>query len=182
MVVTKGLNMLLNEIVVRNIKKPGRYTDDQTKGLHLWVKSNGKKYWIHRYTLAGKRYGLSLGAYPEISIKQAREKALDARYAVVKGINPIAERKQSRNPKETAPVVQFSDFALTHVEAMRPKWRNTKHGDQWVSTLQRYAFPVIGNLSLDQIDTPHILTILQPIWLTKPETASRLRGRIELRT
>lgn len=171
--------MLLTEIVVKHLTKPGRYTDDQTKGLHLWVKSNGKRYWIQRYTLAGKRYGLSLGAYPEFSLKQAREKALEARNAVIKGINPVTERKQSRKPKEAASIVRFSDFALAHIEAMRPKWRNTKHGDQWISTVRRYALPVIGDLPLDQIDTPHILSILQPIWLTKPETASRLRGRIE---
>lgn len=177
--VTKGLNMLLNEMVVKNLTIPGRYTDNQTKGLHLWVKSNRKKYWILRYTLTGKRYGLSLGAYPEFSLKQARERALEARNSIIKGGNPVAERKQARVQRETATAVRFSEFALTHIEAMRPKWRNTKHGDQWVSTLRRYAFPIIGDLSLDQIDTPHILSILQPIWLTKPETASRLRGRIE---
>ena len=171
--------MLLTEIVVKHLTKPGRYTDDQTKGLHLWVKFNGKRYWIQRYTLAGKRYGLSLGAYPAVSLKQAREKALEARNAIIKGINPVAERKQSRKPKEETANVRFSDFALTHIEAMRPKWRNTKHGDQWISTVRRYALPVIGDLPLDQIDTQHILSILQPIWLTKPETASRLRGRIE---
>lgn len=171
--------MHLTKFVVRHLTKPGRYTDDQTKGLHLWVKSNGRRYWIQRYTLAGKRYGLSLGAYPEFSLKQARAKALEARNAVIKGINPVTERKQSRKPREAASIVRFSDFALSHIEAMRPAWRNTKHGDQWISTVRRYALPVIGDLPLDQIDTPHILSILQPIWLTKPETASRLRGRIE---
>lgn len=170
--------MFITEYVIRKLTSPGRYTDDQTKGLHLWVKLEGKRYWIYRYTFGGKRHGLSLGAYPEVPLRQAREKALEARNALVKGINPIEKRKHLKMAKEAAPVVRFGDFALAHIEAMRPKWRNAKHGDQWVNTIRTYALPVIGNLSLEEIDTPHILSILQPIWLTKPETASRLRGRI----
>ena len=171
--------MLLTDYVIRNLTKPGRYTDGKTAGLHLWVKTNGKRYWIFRYTLSGKRHGLGLGAYGEVSLRQAREKAIEARSAILKGIDLIAERKQSNAPKEVAPVILFSDFALAHIETMRPKWRNTKHGDQWISTIKTYAFPVIGHLPMAEIDTEHILNILQPIWLTKPETASRLRGRIE---
>lgn len=171
--------MLLTDFVLRNLSKPGRYTDDQTKGLHLWVKANGKRYWIYRYTLDGKRHGLGMGAYPEVGLRQARERALEARNSIIKGIDPLAERKQSSVPQEAAPVILFRDFACEYIQAMRPRWRNTKHGDQWVSTVRTYAFPVVGDMPLDQIDTPHILGILQPIWLTKPETASRLRGRIE---
>jgi integrase len=171
--------MLLTEIVIKNLTRPGRYTDDQTKGLHLWVKSNGKRYWIARYTLQGNRHGMSLGAYPEVSLRQARERAIEARNVVNKGHNPMDERKQSRKKTEAPPVVLFRDFALAHIETMRPKWRNAKHADQWVSTVSTYALPIIGQLPLDQIDTHHILSILQPIWLKKPETASRLRGRIE---
>ena len=170
--------MLLTEIVVKNLTKPGRYTDDQTKGLHLWVKPDGKRYWIFRFTLDGKRHGQGLGAYPEVGLKRAREAAVEARNSLNKGVNPIQPKKRSE-PKESASVPIFRDFALDYVERMRPKWRNAKHGDQWVSTLTTYAFPVIGDLPLDQIDTPHILSILLPIWHTKAETASRLRGRIE---
>jgi integrase len=171
--------MLLTDYVIRNLTKPGRYTDHKTAGLHLWVKTNGKRYWIFRYTLSGKRHGLGLGAYGEVSLRQAREKALEARNAILKRIDPIAERKQSKAQKEVAPVMVFSDYALTHIETMRPKWRNTKHGDQWISTIRTYAFPFIGHMPMAEIDTEHILNILQPIWLEKPETASRLRGRIE---
>jgi len=171
--------MLLTDYVVRNLTKPGRYTDDKNAGLHLWVKTNGKRYWIYRYTLAGKRHGLSLGAYGEVSLRQAREKSLEARNVILKGNDPIAARKQSKAPRDAVPVVLFSDFALAHIETMRPKWRNNKHGDQWISTIKAYALPVIGHLPMTEIDTEHILKILQPIWLTKPETASRLRGRIE---
>jgi integrase len=171
--------MKLTDIVVKNLIKPGRYTDDQTKGLHLWVKDLAKKYWILRYTHEGTRYGLSLGVYPEVSLRLAREKALHARNELIKGVNPIVERVLSKKPKQANPVVLFSDFALDYIETMRPKWRNAKHGDQWVNTVTTFANPVIGQLPVAEIDTQHILAILQPIWLTKPETASRLRGRLQ---
>lgn len=171
--------MLLTDIVLKNLTKPGRYTDHQTKGLHLWVKSLGKRYWIVRYTAQGKRYGLSLGAYPEVSLRQAREKAIEVRNTIIKGINPVEERKSAKKAPKPAPAVLFKAFALEHIESMRHQWRNAKHADQWVSTIKTYAFPVIGELPLDQIDTPHILSILQPIWKEKAETATRLRGRIE---
>lgn len=172
--------MLLNDIVVKNQSKPGRFTDDQTKGLHLWVKTNGRKYWIWRFTAAGKRYGMSLGSYPEVTLRQAREQAVEARNSLNKGLNPLRLRKDAkmeiRAPREA---IRFNSFALDHIESMRPKWRNEKHADQWVSTLKTYAFPLIGDLPIDEIDTTHILKVLQPIWLLIPETASRLRGRIE---
>jgi integrase len=171
--------MKLTDIVVKNLIKPGRYTDDQTKGLHLWVKDLDKKYWILRYTHEGRRYGLSLGVYPEASLRLAREKALQARNELIKGVNPIVERVLSKKPKQADPVVLFSDFALDYIETMKPRWRNAKHGDQWVNTVITYANPVIGQLPVAEIDTQHILAILQPIWLTKPETASRLRGRLQ---
>jgi integrase len=143
------------------------------------VKDLDKKYWILRYTHEGRRYGLSLGVYPEVSLRLAREKALQARNELIKGVNPIVERVLSKKPKQADPVVLFSDFALDYIETMKPRWRNAKHGDQWVNTVITYANPVIGQLPVAEIDTQHILAILQPIWLTKPETASRLRGRLQ---
>lgn len=171
--------MLLTDIVVKSLSKPGRYTDHQTRGLHLWIKPNGKKYWIERFTLEGKRFGMSVGGYPEVSLRQARERAIEARNAVNKGINPIKERQAKRRPIKLKEITLFREFSMNYIEVMRPKWRNEKHANQWVSTVKTYAFPVIGDLPLDEIDTPHILQILQPIWHTKPETASRLRGRLE---
>jgi integrase len=122
---------------------------------------------------------MSLGAYPEIRLQQARDRAVDARNTLNKGINPLEIRKAEKVTKTGSQVPIFKNFALEYIEVMRPKWRNPKHAEQWVNTIKSYAFPVIGELSLDQIDTPDILEILQPIWLTKPETASRLRGRLE---
>jgi len=172
--------MLLTDFVVRNQNDPGRYTDDQTKGLHLWVRPDGKKYWIQRFTLKGRRYGMGLGAYPDVSLRQARQKAVEARDAINKGINPIEVRQREKATATPKQETRFDQFALDFIETMRPKWRSHKHAEQWVSTVSMYAFPVIGSMPLDEIDTPHILQILQPIWLTKPETASRLRGRLAM--
>jgi integrase len=171
--------MLITEISIKKIVTPGRYTDNQVKGLHLWVKTTGQRYWIFRFTHCGKRQGMSLGAYPEISIKQARERAIAARNKLNNDLNPIKEKKAAKASKTSETNPTFSCFALEYIETMRPKWRNAKHGDQWISTITAYAFPIIGQMQLHEIDTDQILKILNPIWLSKPETASRVRGRIE---
>ena len=171
--------MQMTDISLKRLNKVGRHTDDQTKGLHLWVKPSKQMYWIFRYTLNGKREGISFGAYPEIGLKAARQRAIEARHKINQGICPAMEKKTVKAPIKVPKTPKFADFALQYIETMRPKWRNQKHGDQWVSTIKTYAFPVLGDLPLDEIDTTHIQTVLMPIWLKIPETASRLRGRIE---
>ena len=177
--VTKGLDMYMTDFVVKNLTKAGRYTDDKTKGLHLWIKPTKQKYWIFRYTINGKRQGMGLGAYHEVGLRQAREKATEARNGVNKGISPIHEKKKAKSQQTISKSPLFESFALDYIQTMSPKWRNEKHAEQWVSTVRTYAFPVIGDLPIDEVDTSHILQILNRIWLTKSETASRLRGRIE---
>lgn len=172
--------MLLTDIVVRNLNKPGRHTDDQTKGLHLWVRRDGKKYWIQRFTFKGRRHNVSFGGYPEISLRLARQKAVETRDAINKGVNPVQERKRANALVVPQYGTRFDQFAFDYIESMRPKWRSQKHAEQWISTVATYACPVIGAMPVDAIDTHHILQILQPIWLTKPETASRLRGRLAM--
>jgi integrase len=171
--------MLLNEYVLKNLKEVGRHTDDQTKGLHLWIKANQRKYWIFRFTLESKRYNISLGGFPEIGLKLARERAVEVRNLLNKGRNPIKEKNESKalNLKVKSPT--FREFALDYIETMRPKWRNPKHAEQWVSTIERFAVPYIGQMRLDEIQTEQILSLLKPIWLNKSVTASRLRGRLE---
>lgn len=171
--------MQMTDISLKRLNKVGRHTDDQTKGLHLWVKPNLQSYWIFRYTIHGKREGVSLGAYPEISLKMARQRALEARLKVNQGICPAQAKKTALAPAKETKTPKFSDFALEYIETMRPKWRNQKHADQWVSTVRTYAFPILGEMRLDEIDTPDIQKVLMPIWLKIPESASRLRGRIE---
>jgi integrase len=163
----------------KNVITPGRYTDPSTKGLNLNVK-NGRKYWVFRYTLAGQRRDLTLGSYPDISLKEARNRAVACRAALNAGCEPNAYWKVSALPPAQADSgPTFREFALQCINAKSHEWRNQKHCEQWHRTLAAYADPVIGSLLLNQIDTEHILKILMPIWHTKTETASRLRGRIE---
>ena len=172
--------MLLTDIVIKNLSRAGRYTDDQTKGLHLWVNGTGKKYWIFRYTNQGKRLSLSFGAHGGAGgLRLARTKAIEARNLINNGSDPLQGKKTAKKADEPSATPTFEPFALKHIEAMRPKWRNQKHGDQWVATVANYAFPVIGAMPLDEIEIEHVLAILNPIWLTKSETAGRLRGRLE---
>lgn len=167
---------------VKNLKTPGRYTDALVKGLHIWVKTNNRKYWIFRFSHAGKQHNISLGCFPALGIADARLKAQLERDKLREGINPLKERKLAleakRAPQPNKPL--FKDFALAFVEAKRAEWTNQKHGDQWLYTLEEFAFPYIGNKPLDEIETEDILNILEPIWNTKTETAARLRGRLEL--
>jgi len=171
--------MQLTDIVVKKLSQPGRHTDDQTKGLHLWVKVTGQKYWIFRYTHQSKRLALSFGAYPDVGLRQARERAIEARNLINKGTDPTQEKKAAKEAEASSLAPRFKEFALAYIETMRPKWRNQKHGDQWVATVANYAFPVIGTMRLEKIETQHVLEILTPIWHTKSETAVRLRGRLE---
>lgn len=168
---------------VTNLKSPGRYTDALVKGLHIWVKPNLRKYWIFRFNHAGKQHNISLGAFPALGIADARLKAQSERERLESGINPAELRKLARIPNGNAvklTKIFFRDFALNFVESRRAEWTNQKHGDQWVYTLEEFAFPVIGDKTLDEIETEDILAILEPIWVTKTETAARLRGRLEL--
>jgi integrase len=170
--------------IVTNLKIPGRYTDALVKGLHIWVKSSQRKYWIFRFSYAGKQHNISLGSFPSLGIAEARLKAQLERDKLESGINPAEQRKSfnANKPKQESRLnkVTFKNFAHNFVESKRAEWTNQKHGDQWTYTLEEFAFPVIGNKPIDEIDTQDILDILEPIWTTKTETAARLRGRIEL--
>jgi integrase len=176
---TERHEMKLTNITIEEslLKKPGRHTDDSCKGLHLWVKNNYKSSWVLRYTLFGKRRNMGLGPYPEISLKEARQRAIQARNSINKGVDPIEAKKCAKTKQEA--IVRFDEFAFDYIERKSSEWRNAKHRDQWASTIKTYASPVIGDMDIKQIDTNHLLSILQPIWLNKPETASRLRGRLE---
>ena len=143
--------------------------------------SDQKKYWIYRYTFDQKRHDLSLGSFPEITLSDARVKAQKLRAKIINDINPALEKKARKEKVKSSPMptVTFKKFAAEYIERMSPKWQNTKHALQWYSTLETYAFPVIGSMALKAIKTSHIQEILNPIWNQKCETASRVRGRIE---
>jgi len=149
--------------------RAGRYTDG--RGLMLVVKKSGARSWVLRYQLSGRRRDMGLGPYPEVTLSAAREKALDARRQIVEGVDPLSA--------PTSRLISFREVAADLIASKSPGWRNAKHAAQWTSTLQTYADPILGSLDVNAIDTRHVLSVLRPLWTAKPETASRLRQRIE---
>ncbi|WP_159992665.1 site-specific integrase [Roseomonas sp. 18066] len=157
------------------------------RGLHLLVKANqvGAGSWVLRYTFAGKRKDMGLGAYPGVSLAEARETVEKAHQQIRRGEDPMAHRQASkqalieaaRQPAEK--LITFRDACLATVEAKRGGWSNPKHAAQWMATLEQHAFPVIGGRPVAEIDLAAVLQVLHPIWPKIPETASRLRQRIE---
>jgi integrase len=170
----------LTDLFIKNLNKTGRFTDKETKGLNLQVKTSFQKYWVFRYLFEGRRYDLGLGSYPEISLKEARKRAIEARNRINQGVNPKPNKITPKMEiKELKGAPLFREYALACHEQKRAEWSNSKHSTQWINTLKDYAFKVIGDLPVDKIETEHILQILEPIWTNKTETASRLRARIE---
>lgn len=149
---------------------PGRHGDG--RGLFLYVKPSGARSWVLRYQIHGRRRDLGLGAYPDVSLAMARERALEARRLISEGEDPIA-KKQQKKPKT------FKEAALELIESKRPGWRNAKHAAQWTSTLEAYAFPKLGQMQVAKVETADVIGALKPIWSEKPETANRVRQRIE---
>lgn len=165
---------------LKNLSQPIRYTIPDTKGLHLWVRGDLKKYWVFRFTFTSKRVDMCIGSFPEITLAEARIRAQKLRVKLINGINPAEEKKvKKERVKVPPPKITFKKFALNYIETMSPRWKNAKHSLQWGATLETYAFPVIGAMGLEDIKTPDIQAILNPIWNTKHETARRVMGRIE---
>lgn len=158
---------------VRAIKEPGTYGDGN--GLYLQVRNNSKS-WLFRFMRHGRPRAMGLGSVAEVSLAKARQKALEARSLLRNGVDPIQHRIAERRRAETP---TFKDAAATYIQTHRRTWRNKKHADQWANTLAAYAEPKLGNISVKDITTEDVLTVLQPIWNEKPETASRVRGRME---
>lgn len=172
---------IFTDLFIRSLHTPGRYTDAETRGLNLQVKSQNQKYWTFRYLYNKKRCDISLGAYPNISLKEARKRAIEHRHSLNNGINPKPQKCPENLTTSTQEpcIPTFKEYAITCHESKRLEWENKKHADQWINTLRDYAFDVIGDLPINTIDTKHILEILEPIWAVKTETASRLRSRLE---
>lgn len=171
---------------VENEKRPGIYGDGG--GLYLQVGPDGGKSWIFRYrrltpNAAGKftNREMGLGPFPTVSLAKARELATRHRLQRLDGKDPIEERRadRARAILEAARNKTFRQCAVEYIEDHASTWTNSKHAAQWTATLGRYVYPKIGEVSVQQIDTPEIRDILRAIWSTKPETANRVRGRIE---
>jgi integrase len=124
---------------------------------------------------------MGLGSFPEVSLALARQKARDARELVRQGINPIDAKDAARSAAVAARAASktFAECAEKYIEIKSPEWTNVKHLSQWRTTIETFANPVVGKLFVQDVDTPHVVAILEPIWKTKTETAVRLRGRLE---
>jgi integrase len=152
-------------------------------GLYLQVSASGSKTWIYRYRspLTQKLRDMGLGPVHSVGLPEVREKAAVQRTALINGLDPIQTRKEESQRKslEAAKSLSFRQCAAAYIESHKAGWRNAKHTEQWTNTLETYVGPLIGSLAVQDIDTPLVLKILEPIWAAKPVTASRLRGRIE---
>jgi hypothetical protein len=165
---------------------PGRYGDGA--GLYLLVRSDQLKFWIFRYTVRGRMRELGLGpaaGAAAISLADVRPKARALHNMVREGRDPLAERAAAKAAATAAAQEAqvrgktFRQVADLYVAAHEATWRNAKHRQQWGNTLASYAFPHFGELPVAGVDTAHVMAVIEAIWREKPETASRLRGRIE---
>ncbi len=149
---------------------PGKFNDG--RGLMLVVKASGARSWVLRCQVNGRRRDIGLGPWPDVTLAAAREKAIETRRLMREGGDPVTARRR------TTPT-RFRDAAAELIESKRDGWRNAKHAAQWSTTLETYAYPKIGHIDVHVVTVDNVLAVLKPIWLEKPETASRVRQRIE---
>lgn len=171
----------LTPVEVKRLIDPGLHRVGKARGLYLKVAPGGSRSWILRVTVGSKRRDIGLGGYPEVTLQRARERAAESRELIRQGIDPVDKRKADRAAliSAQAKVITFKDAAVRCHASKAPEFRNVKHRGEWINTLERYAFPAIGSLPVSEIELPHILKVLEPIWHTKTETASRVRQRME---
>jgi len=167
---------------VNAITKPGQYADGL--GLYLQVAAGGSKTWMFRYMRNGKARKMSLGSIHVVPLKDARQKAIELQRGLLEGIDPVAERaaKQAeveRQKREAAKVMTFKECAEAYIASHRAGWKNVKHAQQWANTLEAYAYPYFGDSPVQDVDTALVMKALSAIWTEKPETATRVRSRIE---
>ena len=168
----------LTAVGIKNLKDKGLYGDGG--GLHLRITDSGTKGWIFRFAREGRTRDMGLGACADISLASAREIAEECRKKLKQGLDPIEARKTAaREQNGSAKSVTFREAVERYISAHEPSWKNAKHRQQWRNTLESYANPIIGDMDVAAIATEDILQVLEPIWRTKPETAVRVRGRIE---
>ena len=171
----------MGPLEVSRLKKVGFHAVGGVSGLGLQIVESQARSWVLRVMVGDKRRKMGLGGYPDVTLAGARDKAREAKSKIDSGADPIDQRKNSRKSlaASRARDVTFQDCAESYISAHRITWKNPKHEAQWLATLQTYAFPVIGDLWVRDVELEHIMAILEPIWLTKTETAKRLRGRLE---
>lgn len=171
----------LSALEIGRLTAVGHHAVGGVAGLYLYVVESGARSWVLRTMVGGKRRHMGLGGFPEVTLAKARDKARAAKEQVSQGVDPIVQRLAVASSLKAQQATQktFKEAALAYVDAHSQSWDNPKHRAQWVSTLENYAFPHIGNLLVRDVEQEQVLKVLEPIWTTKTETASRLRGRIE---
>jgi integrase len=150
-------------------------------GLGINVTQSGSRSWVLRYQVGGVRRDLGLGGYPDVTLAEAKERARAARAKIAQGVDPIEDVRTLRSKliaSKTA-AITFGKAATQYIDTHEQGWRNAKHVQQWRNTIETYANPVIGQMLVRDVGLPQVLAILEPLWRTKTETASRLRSRIE---
>lgn len=160
----------LTDTAVKAAKEPGRYGDGD--GLFLNVKRTGARSWVVRVQKNDKRRDIGIGGYPKVPLALARKRAAEIRSQMEAGVDPVAERKRAAG----IPTFRLA-AASVHAEH-KAGWRNSKHGAQWLRTLETFAFPVIGDMGVDKVEPGHVRDLLAPVWLEKPETARRVLQRV----
>lgn len=171
----------LGALAVSRLVAAGLHFVGGVNGLALNVTESGARSWILRVMVGSKRREIGLGSFPSVPLALAREKSRSTREAIQRGVDPVAERKAARSALSAtaASAWTFDQCIEGFLADNSKKWSNPKHAAQWETTLTTYASPAMGKLLVQDIDVPHVLAVLRPIWETKTETASRLRGRIE---
>ena len=181
----------LTAVEVQRKSSPGRYGDGG--GLYLQIGPTGAKSWLFRYQFGGKSRRMGLGAVHAVSLKEARERAAECRNRLSEGKDPLEEREGALEAArvEAARSRTFQTYALEYVSQNEPAWRNAKHRQQWRNTLATYVYPKIGDLQIRSINAKLVADVLrqpveakkggmtQPFWIARPETADRVRGRME---
>ncbi len=163
---------------VKQVTTPGEYGDGY--GLALRVDARGNKRWVQRLTIAGKQRNMGLGTWPEVTLDDARAQALLHWQAAKQGRNPIEEKRIAQGSAGMPNLTTFADAARRVIALRRPTWSNPKHTAQWESSLKTYVFPFIGDKPVGEVTPADVLAVLEPIWTAKPETAARLRQRMEV--
>ncbi len=168
--------MRLNNFKIKSLPINKKISDGSGLNLTLTSRTNGR--WTYRYTFDGKAKEMGLGSFPELSIVDARNLALEKRSIKASGIDPIYEKNTfKRHEKEKAKRL-FSHVAIDYIDDIKSTWKNPKHAQQWYNTLRDYAFPVLDEVPFHKISTDNIRRVLKPIWNTKTETAFRVQQRI----
>ncbi|HDY84952.1 hypothetical protein LCGC14_0991310 [marine sediment metagenome] len=170
----------LSAVQIRRLNQKGFYSVGGVAGLHLQVNNPDARSWILRTMVGAVRRDIGLGGFPDVGLSEARDKARELKDMIRQGTDPIAERRQLRQVliQEQNRQINFTDIAKQAHIVKTQEFKNRKHAAQWITTLETYAFPFIGNMAIDDITVTDVLAVLTPIWKTKTETATRVRQRI----